>query len=100
MSGSVKKGESSWFYVLELGMDSNGKRRQKKKRGFKTKKEAQAALVQAENELIKGTYIEPSKVLYTDYLNEWMKDKRHSISSQTAAANDSYLRTHIIPSLG
>jgi integrase len=100
VAGSVKKDGSSWYYILELGYGSNGKRKQKKKRGFKTKKEAQAALVTAENELLKGTYIEPSKVLYRDYLHDWMKDKRHSISSQTAAANDSYLRTHIIPSLG
>lgn len=53
MAGSVKKDGKSWYYILELGKDINGKRKQKKKRGFKTKKEALIALTNLEHSLHK-----------------------------------------------
>lgn len=98
MAGSIRKEGSSWYFVLERIVE--GRRKQIKKRGFKTKKDAQRALVEVESDLFKGTYVEPSKLLFKDYLSDWMKDKRHSISSQTVAVSESYLRTHIIPLLG
>ncbi|MCA0986579.1 Arm DNA-binding domain-containing protein [Guptibacillus algicola] len=44
MKGSVKKDGSSWYYVVTLGKKPSGKPNQKKKRGFKTKREANQAL--------------------------------------------------------
>lgn len=32
MAGTVKKDGATWFYIVDLGKDANGKRRQKKKR--------------------------------------------------------------------
>lgn len=100
MSGSVKREGNSWYYVFSLGKDSNGKRKQKKKRGFKTKKDAQKALTEAMNSFFKGTYIEPSKTLFQDYLTEWFQTKRRSIGIQTAQVYEHYLNSRIIPKLG
>src|SRR5690606_14471822 len=98
MAGSLRKEGSTWYYVLEH--TENGKRKQIKRRGFKTKKEAKKALVEASNAINKGIYFEPSKMLYKDYLHEWMIDKQHSIGSQTVKANMSYINDHVIPSTG
>ncbi|HWO98442.1 MAG TPA: site-specific integrase [Bacillus sp. (in: firmicutes)] len=103
MKGSIKKNNQTgnWDIVLDVGKDKlTGKRRQKKKRGFKTKKEAEKALTALLNEVNEGTYIEPSKQAYSDYFNAWLKGKEHDLSVQTLKAYNSYLKTHILPHLG
>lgn len=101
MAGSVKKDASGkYYFVIDLGKDSNGKRKQKKKRGFKTKKEALAALAEVEVMLNRGTYIEPSQMLFSQYLNEWMKTKKNAIGEQTVETYEFYLKQYIVPKLG
>ncbi|EEK70142.1 DNA integration/recombination/invertion protein [Bacillus mycoides] len=100
MAGSVKKDGNSWYYVLELGK-VNGKRRQKKKRGFKIKREAQSALTEVEHALLKdGTFSEPSKMLYKEYLNSWFEDKRILIKESTFKTYSWLINKYIIPNLG
>lgn len=100
MSGSVKKNGSTWYYILELGKDLNGKRKQKKKRGFKTKKEAQNALIEVENELLKGTYIEPTKLILSEYMKEWLEDKKTKVRPSTHQTYKWLVEKHIIPAIG
>lgn len=101
MAGSVKKDGSTWYYILELGKDVNtSKRKQKKRRGFKTKKEAQAALVQAESEVLRGDYIEPSKMLYGEYIESWLIDKKTKIKSSTFGTYLWLVNNHIKRGLG
>ena len=103
MAGSVNKDNKTgkWFYILELGKDENGKRKQKKKRGFKTKREAQQALVAAENELINGTYvINPSNVKYREYSLEWYKTKKNTVGLHMQQLIQILLTKHILPKFG
>lgn len=99
MAGSVKKEGSSWYYVFSY-YDEAGKRRQKKQRGFKTKKEAEKCLVQALNALNNQNYVEPSTLAYKDFLSDWFASKKNSIGVQTASSYEQYLNNRIIPSLG
>lgn len=100
MAGSIKKDGNTWYYVLELGK-INGKRKQKKKRGFKTKKDAQNALIEAEHALLKnGTFSEPSKMLYKDYLSNWLDDKKILIKESTFKTYSWLINKYIIPYLG
>ncbi|MBN8199177.1 tyrosine-type recombinase/integrase [Cytobacillus pseudoceanisediminis] len=103
MKGSIKKNNQTgkWDLVVDVGKDQlTGKRKQKKKRGFKSKKEAEKALTAILNEVNEGVYIEPSKQAYKDYLNAWLKGKEHDLSVQTSTAYKSYLKIHIFPYLG
>ncbi|MDR7074148.1 tyrosine-type recombinase/integrase [Fictibacillus barbaricus] len=100
MRGSIKKNGNSWYYVLDLGKDEKGLRKQKKKRGFKTKKEAEKALVEAINAINKGTYIEPTKMTYKDYLEKWFNTKKNSIGTQSVVVYENCLRKRIKPKLG
>lgn len=49
--GTVRKprsaGGGAWSYRVDLGLDSDGRRAQKQVAGFRTKKDAQAALSDA-----------------------------------------------------
>lgn len=98
MAGSVRKEGTTWYYILERY--ENGKRKQTKRRGFSTKREAQKALIEAQNAYDSGNYIKPSTLLLRDYIQEWMLNKRHSIGRDTAKVNESSIRTHILPLLG
>lgn len=101
MAGSIKKEGNSWYYVLELGKDlTTGKRKQKKKRGFKTKKEAQASYFEALNEINKGNYIEPSKTLFAEYLSDWLDDKKTKVMQSTWFTYKWLVEKYIIKSLG
>jgi integrase len=100
LKGTVDKEGNSWFYVVDLGKDEYGKRKRKKKRGFKTKKEAQQALTKLLHEVNSGTYVEPSNMKYEAFLQEWLEGKRHTLSVQTFIMYEIYAKTHILPILG
>lgn len=51
-----RRGET-WTYVVDIGHDATGRRRQTSKGRFSTKKEAQGALNVAVNSLQQGTYV-------------------------------------------
>lgn len=98
---SIRKDKNKWLFVIELGKDENGKRRQIMRRGFKTKKEAEEAYNKAQYEIQQeGRCVEPSKLLYKDYLNEWLSNKRHNLSQQTFELYSANITNHIEPALG
>ncbi|MBG9568203.1 site-specific integrase [Brevibacillus agri] len=100
MAGSVRKDGSTWCFVVDLGKDPNGKRIQKRKRGFKTKKEAQIALAEVVHELSKGTFANPKKMKFRDFLEQWLDDKQTKVKKGTLETYTWLTRTHIIPALG
>ncbi|GAA0122210.1 tyrosine-type recombinase/integrase [Clostridium faecium] len=72
MKGSVKKRGSTWSYIFDLGK-IDGKRKQKTKGGFKTKKEASEALNEAMYRYKTG-FIEPKKMYFDDYMNNYLEN--------------------------
>lgn len=75
MKGSVKKDGSTYYYIIDLARDPvTNSRRQKKKRGFKTKKEAQFALAEAINELSKGTHIKETEMSFEEFAFFWLNE--------------------------
>lgn len=71
MNGGVRKRGSTWSYYFDLGK-VDGKRKKKERGGFKTKKEAEAALAAAINEYNNaGTIFEPTEITVSDYLDQW-----------------------------
>ena len=102
MAGStIKKDGKTWYYVLTYGKKADGKQKQYKKRGFKTKQEAQKALNELMHSLESGSYIEPTKMLYKDYmLDHWLKDKQTRVKKQTLQTYRWLVERHILPSIG
>ena len=103
MRGSVKQDENTkkWFVVFDVGQDpQTGKRKQKKKRGFKTKKEAQAYLNEQLTEVSKGTFFEPSTLTVKQYLEYWLEHVKAQVAPRTHASYSGNCYNHIIPYLG
>ena len=57
MSGSVSRSGEGWQFVIDAGPDAHGRRRQHRRRGFATKKLAQAAMVEAQNAALHGELV-------------------------------------------
>lgn len=76
MAGSIQKDTKTgkYFFVVDVG-PKGGPMVQKRKRGFKTKKEAQKALNELLNSVYNGEYVEPSKMTFKNFLEEWLKNK-------------------------
>lgn len=64
---------ASWAYIVDIGKDpKTGKRKQKKKSGFRTKKEAEAAAAIINIELNQGVFVEETNVTFDDFATEWL----------------------------
>lgn len=91
----------TWWFVVDLGIGGDGKRRQAKRRGFATKAEAQAELDELRVSVRKGTYIPPVRQTFGDYLtNDWLPAIRSTIEKSTYESYARNVRLHIVPKLG
>lgn len=76
-SGKSKKDKkcncgASWSYMLDVGVNpETGRRKQKKKGGFKTKGEAQDAAALVHAELTQGTYVEEKDITFEEFVKTW-----------------------------
>ncbi|MFD1335723.1 tyrosine-type recombinase/integrase [Oceanobacillus iheyensis] len=89
---------NKWYYSFSY--KEGGKHKKKLKRGFKTKKEAEAAMVEAKDAMNKGSYVEPSKTSYGEFMITWLEDKRTSVKESTYLTYKNLVNNHILPSLG
>ncbi|MEN1989866.1 site-specific integrase [Paenibacillus hubeiensis] len=75
MKGSFYKRGNTWSYMIDVGIDPlTGKRKQKSKGGFKTKKEAQAAAADLISEINKGEYISEKKMTFEELADSWLEN--------------------------
>ncbi len=74
MKGTIYKRGATYTYVIDLGKDPiTNKRKQKSKGGFKTKKEAQAALAKIQTEYHEGSYINETEITLKDFIKKWLE---------------------------
>jgi len=99
--GSIKRDDSGkWFFVIDT-VEADGKRKQLKRRGFATKKEAQSALTTVQNDLQRGTYVRPVKMRFGTYLLDWVDGL--AASGRRPSTIDSYrqnIKRNVLPTLG
>lgn len=70
--GSIQKdGSGRWYFVVDT-VAPGGRRRQIRRRGFRTKAEANDALTDLLAELRDGSFVEPRKVTLGAFLSAWL----------------------------
>jgi integrase len=94
------KERGTYYFVLSAGFNENGKRRQIKRTGFKTKKEADQKLIEIKAELNNNSYVDKSGIIFLDYLSNWMERKKKKITLSTYKRYERMCRLQIIPKLG
>ena len=101
MEGGVRKRGNTWYYYFEAGK-VNGKRKKIERKGGKTKKEAQDALIKALNEFKScGTFNKESTMSFSDYLDYWFN--QYVVINCKYNTQQCYrilINNHIKPTLG
>ena len=101
MNGGVRKRGTTWSYYFDLGK-VDGKRKRKEKGGFRTKKDAEAALAKALNEYNNaGMVFEPTEITVADYLNQWFDLYcKTNLKYNTQVGYLRLIQAHLIPKFG
>ncbi|MCC5911411.1 MAG: site-specific integrase [Clostridiaceae bacterium] len=101
MKGTVTKKGTKWYIVVDVGFDERGKRKQKWFSGFKTKKEAEAKLVEILQQLNTGTYVDSKNMKVADYLEKWLQDyAKHKVAPKTYRSYHDTVHIHLNPKIG
>jgi integrase len=101
MRGHVYRRAQTWTYVVDIGHDATGRRRQTSKGGFPTKKDAQAALNVALNSLQQGTYVEPTAITVDHFLRDrWLPAAKTTIRPTTYSSYEIHVRVYLVPAFG
>lgn len=95
-----KRGET-WTFIYYV-KDEYGKRKQKWKGGYETKREAEAELkkYKAMAELGQITANSHDKITLEQYLWQWHNQRKQNLSPNTVIAYETNIRAHIIPYIG
>ena len=101
MRGHVYRRGSTWTYVVDRGDRPDGSRRQTSKGGYRTRKEAEAALAQTITRLQDGTYVDPRRLTVGSYLTaHWLPAVRAGVRPLTFSSYEMHVRCHVVPGLG
>lgn len=99
--GSVFHSGSGWAIKYDLAPDpATGKRRQKLRRGFPTKKAAQNALNTALASVATGVYVEPSRATVAEFADQWLDTISATVKPTTLEQYRRYLRLHVVRRIG
>ncbi len=101
MRGSIIKRGSGYSYVLSLGRDeTTGRKKQKWVSGFRTKREAEAALTEALGRVQSGQFADPGRMTVAEFVEHWLESVAPSLRDSTASSYRQVCRTWILPHLG
>ena len=101
MRGSVVKRGKSYSVVVELDRDPvTQKRRQKWHSGFRTKREAEAAMAELVGTVNRGTYVAKSKQTVAAFIVEWLAAIKPTVRPATHYSYDRDLKLHVTPYIG
>jgi integrase len=100
-AGSITRtSNGTWTFVVDLP-EVNGHRRQLRRRGFSSKRAAQAQLTAFLADMSRGAVVVPSRVTLGSYLIDvWLPARRASLRPSTASAYEGVIRNYILPDLG
>jgi integrase len=100
MRGSIKRRGSSWSVTFDEP-SGDGKRRQRTKGGFSTKREASAFLTEALARLGDGSYAAPAKITVGAFLTgEWLPAITPTLRPLSAAKYEQVVRLRLVPQIG
>lgn len=100
MAGSVTRQGTTWQYVVDLGFDGNGRRRQYRRRGFPSKKAAQQAMLEAQSLQLRGELANPGRRSLEDYLTQWLDAVQASLEPAAWTNYRNCLHLYVVPRVG
>lgn len=98
---NVSKRGGTWTYYVYV-VAGDGRRRQVSKGGFRTRKDAEAARIEALSTMRSGTWVRPERVSVREFLeDEWLPTQRPpTLEESTHRSYTRYVRLHVVPYIG
>lgn len=103
MKGSIRKpryANGGWGYRIDLGYDDSGQRRQQQVGGFRTKKEAEAAMSEVLTGLHRGTYVSPTRQTVRQFLESWILAAKSELAITAWTNYSDVLDRYVLPHIG
>jgi integrase len=97
--GSVKRRGDSWTYTVDLPRSVDGKRRQRRRGGFPTKKVAEESLREFLGHVARGGDPFGDRTTFGEYALGWAEHHQTQVEPQTWRRYEQLLRLHILPEL-
>jgi integrase len=97
-SYELSNGKTNWYFVIDLPMGDDGKRRQHKRRGFPTKGAAEKAETEARKAY--GTASIAADGSVAAELGGWLSERELDIEETTLDSYRNIIRMYVIPHIG
>jgi integrase len=98
---AVRKRGQTWEFTFDAGRNLQGKRKQVRRSGFRTKREAEQAERQARNENDQGFELTPERLTTAQFLERWLNDHaRRQVAPATFTRYSELINLHVIPVIG
>jgi len=97
MEGTVEKYGASWRIRWDAGLKPNGKRNQRSRAGFRTKRDAETTL-RSELEKVRTGGVADSRLTVGSYLDDWLKS-RASLRPTTMSSYGTHIKLYFKPHL-
>ncbi|EMF0151135.1 site-specific integrase [Enterococcus hirae] len=96
-----KNGSSAYMFKAYMGTDPvSGKRINKTKQGFKTKKEAQLALARLQTEIENSGFRQAEKMTFQQVYDLWVVNYELTVKESTFVKQTELYRLHVLPYFG
>ena len=90
-----------WGFVVDVSPGPDGERRQARRRGFRTKREAQEALDILRGEVRHHGYVAPTNQTVREFLvDDWLPAVKGTLQPSSWMSYSDTVRIHIVPALG
>jgi len=90
-----------WYVVVDVGRDTEGRRRQKWHGGFATRREAEVARARLVNDLHTGSYVTPDRMTFSEWVREsWLPTIESQVKPSTFDSYRRNMKLHVLPPIG
>jgi integrase len=89
---TLKDGTVRYRFVVDIGRDPETGKRKQKTYTFDTKREARAAYDKIRHQTNEGTYIMPTKITVSQYLDDWMEGATRELRDSSKRSYKDALR--------
>lgn len=97
--GIIKRG-TTYSYVVRERDPQTGKTKPRWVGGFKTQKEAKAARDKARTDVRKGTWVPPTSLTVSEWLDQWLQGHAVSLKDSTVHAYRQKIDGYLKPTIG
>jgi len=100
LAARLERSLGHWAIVIEMRDPETGRRKRKWHSFSGTKRQAQTECARLISELRVGTYIEPTKITFAQFLERWLDDVRTRVALKTHERYAQICRKKFAPLLG